>query len=54
MSFDPRGKYLLAQDIQDWNEYNEDGTVKYYSKWLDKRGRVTWVDQATKEIVFVE
>ncbi len=52
--FDKRGQYLLLRDYADWNEYNDDGTVKYYDKYMDKQGNVTWVEQATGLIVFKE
>lgn len=54
MNLDKRGKYLLAQDIIDWNEYNDDGSIKYYSQWLDKTGRIFWVDQHTNQIIYVD
>lgn len=54
MSFDKRGKYLLGQDIIDWNEYNDDGSFKYFSQWLSKDGTVYWVDQYTNQVVYVD
>lgn len=39
--------YLLARDIMDETEYREDGKVKYWSKYLNRRtGEIVWHDQS--------
>lgn len=44
--------YLLARDIMDPAEYTDEGKVKYWSKYMNRRtGEIVWHDQSKGKFV---